>query len=139
ARPSRKRPGARPSPVAATFEVPLFRNNPNAVGSLGIAATRDGRAPGAHEESSRLASKLDDCSAEQPSRNQSGLTVDFMDFTDKRERNPRHPESAVKIRSRVHFFCLHFFAFLFRLSPDLRPNRSGKKMEAKISAAKSRW
>src|SRR5882724_11725538 len=36
ARQSRKRPGARPSPVAATFEVLLFRNNPNALGSLGI-------------------------------------------------------------------------------------------------------
>jgi len=39
-------PGARPSSVAATFDVPQAGNNHDALGGLGVAATVDGRAPG---------------------------------------------------------------------------------------------
>jgi len=59
-------PGVRPSPVAAKFEVPPTRNNPDALGSLGDAATGDGRTPGEPEISPRLASGLDDRSTEEP-------------------------------------------------------------------------
>jgi len=59
-----RNPGARPSPVAAIFDSPQLRNVPDALGTLQVAATGDGRTPGPSEISSRLASKLDDCSAE---------------------------------------------------------------------------